>query len=163
MKKILLSLAMLFVMVLSAQAQFEKDTWYVNTSLTGLDLTHSKGEGTRFGFQVGGGGFLADNLALLVNFKGQYVKHGWNETMLGTQLRYYFSQCGVYGGLGMSYKHLSYNDAKENLICLTPEVGYAFFLGKNLTLEPAVYYDLSLNDFKDYSKFGIKIGFGYYF
>lgn len=163
MKKILVSLVMLVVVTLSAQAQFEKDTWYVNASLTGLDLTHSKAEGTRFGFQAGGGGFLADNLALLINFKGQYVKHGVDETMLGTQLRYYFSQCGVYGGLGLAYKHLSIGSVKENLICFTPEVGYAFFLNKNLTLEPAIYYDLSLNEFKDYSKFGFKIGFGYYF
>ncbi|MGL4851044.1 MAG: hypothetical protein ACRC3Z_00085 [Phocaeicola sp.] len=163
MKKILVGLAMLFAVALSAHAQFEKDTWYVNTSLTGLELTHSKAEGTRFGLHASGGGFLMDNLALLVTFKGDYVKHGVNETMLGTQMRYYFSQNGIYGGMGVAYKHLSINGVKDNLVCFTPEVGYAFFLNKNLTLEPAVYYDLSLNDFSNYSKLGFKLGFGYYF
>lgn len=76
---------------------------------------------------------------------------------------YYLSSCGVYGGLGMAYKHLSSGDYKKNLVCLTPEVGYAFFLGRNLTVEPAVYYDLSFNHTSEYSKLGFKIGFGLYF
>ncbi|MGL5938661.1 MAG: hypothetical protein ACRCY5_08100 [Phocaeicola sp.] len=163
MKKILVSLAMLFVVALSAHAQFEKNTWYVNTSLTGLEFTHSKEVGSRFGFQATGGGFLVDNLALLLSFKGEYMKHGFDTTMLGTQLRYYFHQCGAYGAMGLAYTHMSYGKAKHNLISFTPEVGYAFFLNKNLTIEPAVYYDLSLNEFVDFSKFGLKIGFGFYF
>ena len=130
---------------------------------TGLDLSHSKYEGTNFGFTLGGGAFVADNFAVLLNFKGQYVEHGTDETSIGAQGRYYLSSCGVYGGLGMAYKHLSSGDYKKNLVCLTPEVGYAFFLGRNLTVEPAVYYDLSFNHTSEYSKLGFKIGFGLYF
>lgn len=37
MKKFLVSLVMLVVTTLGAHAQFEKDVWYVNASLTGLD------------------------------------------------------------------------------------------------------------------------------
>ena len=163
MKKFLVSLVMLVVTTLGAHAQFEKDVWYVNASLTGLDLSHSKYEGTHFGFTLGGGAFVADNFAVLLNFKGQYVEHGTDETSIGAQGRYYLSSCGVYGGLGMAYKHLSSGDYKKNLVCLTPEVGYAFFLGRNLTVEPAVYYDLSFNHTSEYSKLGFKIGFGLYF
>ena len=76
MKKFLVSLVMLVVTTLGAHAQFEKDVWYVNASLTGLDLSHSKYEGTNFGFTLGGGAFVADNFAVLLNFKGQYVEHG---------------------------------------------------------------------------------------
>ena len=54
-------------------------------------------------------------------------------------------------------------DFRKHLVCLTPEVGYAFFLGRNLTVEPAVYYDLSLDETSQYSKLGFKIGFGLYF
>jgi hypothetical protein len=135
MKKFLVSLVMLVVTTLGAHAQFEKDVWYVNASLTGLDLSHSKYEGTNFGFTLGGGAFVADNFAVLLNFKGQYVEHGTDETSIGAQGRYYLSSCGVYGGLGMAYKHLSSGDYKKNLVCLTPEVGYAFFLGRNLTVK----------------------------
>ena len=163
MKKFLVSLVMLVVTTLGAHAQFEKDVWYVNASLTGLDLSHSKYEGTNFGFTLGGGAFVADNFAVLLNFKGQYVEHGTDETSIGAQGRYYLSSCGVYGGLGMAYKHLSSGDYKKNLVCLAPEVGYAFFLGRNLTVEPAVYYDLSFNHTSEYSKLGFKIGFGLYF
>lgn len=163
MKKFLVSLVLLAVTTLSAHAQFEKDVWYVNASLTGLDLSHSKYEGTNFGFTLGGGAFVADNVAVLATFKGQYVENGTDETSIGVQGRYYFSSCGVYGGMGMSYKHLANGDYKKNILCLTPEVGYAFFLGRSLTVEPAVFYDLSLNDTSHYSKLGFKIGFGLYF
>ena len=42
------------------------------------------------------------------------------------------------------------------------EAGYAFFLTRTVTIEPAVYYDLSFKD-SDLSKFGLKVGFGFYF
>lgn len=163
MKKFLAAVILLVVTTLSAHAQFEKDTWYVNASLTGLDLSHSKYEGTNFGFTLGGGAFVADNFMVLLNFKGQYVEHGIDETGVGAQGRYYISSCGIYGGLGMSYKHLSNDGFKKNIVCLTPEIGYAFFLGRNLTIEPAVYYDWSFKDTSDYSKVGFKLGFGFYF
>ncbi len=163
MKKILVSLMLLVMTALSAHAQFEKEVWYVNASLTGLDLSHSKNEGTNFGFALTGGAFVADNVAVLLNFKGNYVEHGMDETSIGAQGRYYFSSCGIYGGLGMAYKHLSCVGFKKNLVCLTPEVGYAFFLGRNVTIELSVYYDLSFSDISEFSKLGFKIGFGVYF
>ena len=163
MKKFLVSLVMLVVTTLGAHAQFEKDVWYVNASLTGLDLSHSKYEGTNFGFTLGGGAFVADNFAVLLNFKGQYVEHGTDETSIGAQGRYYLSSCGVYGGLGLAYKHLSNSVNRKDIVCLTPELGYAFFLNGTVTLEPAVYYDLSFMNCSEYSKLGFKIGFGFYF
>ena len=54
MKKIMLVLWVL-VAATQAYAQFEKGTWYLNTSVTGLNLSHSKYEGTNFGFSTGGG------------------------------------------------------------------------------------------------------------
>lgn len=163
MVKKLLFVLFLLVGCVQANAQFEKGKWYLNASLTGLDLSHSKYEGTNFGFSVGGGTFVADNLSVLLNFKGQYVEDGVNETAIGAALRYYFDKCGVYAGLGGSYKHLSNDGFKDNIYCLTPELGYAFFLNGTITIEPAVYYDMSLKNFSDYSKLGFKIGFGFYF
>lgn len=159
---------LLFVLVLllgcaQANAQFEKGKWYLNASLTGLDLSHSKYEGTNFGFSVGGGSFVADNLSVLINFKGKYVENGVDETSVGAGLRYYFDKCGIYTGLGCFFKHLNEGGVKDNLYCITPEVGYAFFINRTITIEPAVYYDISTKDFSEYSKLGIKIGFGFYF
>lgn len=42
------------------------------------------------------------------------------------------------------------------------EVGYAFFLGKSVTLEPAIYYDQSFKKHVDYSTVGLKLGIGIY-
>lgn len=161
-RKIFVSLMLTVCFALSAHAQFEKSGWYLNASLTGLDLTHSDYEETKFGLALTGGAFVADDVAILVSFRGQYVENGLDETAVGAQGRYYFSSCGVYGALGLNYKHLSGGGYKKDLVCLTPEVGYAFFLGRNVALEPAIYYDLSLDD-SDFNKFGLKVGFGVYF
>lgn len=82
MKKILVSLMLLVMTALSAHAQFEKEVWYVNASLTGLDLSHSKNEGTNFGFALTGGAFVADNVAVLLNFKGNYIDMEWMKPVL---------------------------------------------------------------------------------
>ena len=39
------------------------------------------------------------------------------------------------------------------------EAGYAFFLSRTVTLEPALYWNIN----NDRSKFGLKLGFGLYF
>ena len=39
------------------------------------------------------------------------------------------------------------------------EAGYAFFLSRTVTIEPAAYWNVN----SDRSKFGIKVGFGLYF
>lgn len=162
-KKILIVCLLLVTACVQAKAQFEKGTFFVNTSLTGLNLSHSKYEGTNFGLNVAGGAFVVDNLSVLVNFKGEYVENWMDETALGAGIRYYISSCGVYGGLGLAYKHLSNSVNRKNIVCMTPELGYAFFLNGTVTLEPAVYYDLSFMNCSQYSKLGFKIGFGFYF
>ena len=65
---------------------------------------------------------------------------------IGAGARYYFDQCGVYAGLLAKYAHTTGNDD------FVPEVhvGYAFFLGRHVTLEPEVYFEHSFND-SDYS------------
>ena len=42
------------------------------------------------------------------------------------------------------------------------EAGYAYFLSRTVTIEPAVYYKWRFND-SDMSRFGVKVGFGFYF
>ena len=161
-KKLLFVFALLLGCV-QANAQFEKGKWYLNASLTGLDLSHSKYEGTNFGLSVGGGTFVADNFAVLLNFKGKYVENGIDETTANAGVRYYFSSCGVYVGGGCGFKHLSDGEARKNLFCFTPEAGYAFFINRTVTIEPSVYYDISFKNTSNYSKLGFKIGFGFYF
>lgn len=161
MKKIALMICLLVVTV-AAQAQFEKGKWFVSPSLTGLDFSRdTEADRFSFGLQAQAGAFLVDNFALLVNA-------GANLNVLGSEMdyynagvgcRYYFSKVGIYLGtnVGMDcYKLGEYDDTK---LAFGMEAGYAFFLSRTVTIEPAAYWNV--ND--DRSKFGVRVGFGFYF
>ena len=83
-----------------------------------------------------------------------------DEISIGAGARYYFEQNGIFLGAGAEYSHFTPNN---NDLRIPVEVGYAFFVNKNITIEPAVYYKMSLADFSDNSTVGLKIGFGFYF
>lgn len=72
--------------------------------------------------------------------------------------RYYIVQNGLYLGANLKYLHAdhSYNDLMPGA-----EVGYAFYINRSVTIEPAIYYDHSFNN-SDYSTVGLKIGIGIY-
>jgi hypothetical protein len=78
---------------------------------------------------------------------------------VGAGGRYYIIQNGLYLGLNCKLIHTdhSYNDLMPGL-----EVGYAFFLSRTVTIEPAVYYDQSFKNHSDYSTIGLKVGIGVY-
>lgn len=163
MKKIIFSL--LFAVVsMGAFAQFEKGTKYVNASLTGFGLDYCKAGGFHLGISAGGGYFVADNWMLL----GQL---GWdhqdsaNEFNLGAGARYYMVDNGFFFGGGLRYGLISAGgdaDVVHN-VYLAPEVGYCFYLNDHVSIEPSFFVDMCLNHFKDYTKFGLKVSFGYYF
>lgn len=164
MKKIMI-ICCLLVASLSAHAQFEQGKWIVNPSITGLDLSHSKGSDTTFGIEAQGGNFLMDNVALLVTLGAQW-QDSYDSYALGVGGRYYFDKCGVYAGAGLKMNHVSLSNSlgggSDTNYLFNAEVGYAFFITRTVTIEPAVYYDLNLDGFK-YDKFGLKVGFGIYF
>lgn len=162
MKKLALIICLL-VASMAAQAQFEKGKWVVNPSMTGLDFSYSKGEKANFGFQAQGGAFLVDNVALMLTGGIDWHKHGKDIYSLGVGGRYYFDRCGVYLGAGLKMNRYSWEDDHHDTdFALGLEAGYAFFVSKTVTIEPGVYYDLSFKD-SDFSRFGLKVGFGFYF
>jgi len=161
MKKLIFGLCLLCMSV-AAKAQFEQGKWIVNPSVTGLNLSHSSFEDTRFGVSGQVGAFVIDNTALMVGVGGD-----WTETIdtyyASVGGRYYFQTTGIYLGAGLKTKHWKpESSGSVTDFAAFAEAGYAFFITKTITLEPAVYYDLSFKD-GDYSKFGLKVGFGLYF
>ena len=91
MKKLMLVVCLL-VATVAARAQFEKGTWLINPSVSGLNLSYNTGtDSARFGFDVKGGAFLADNAALLVDLGADWAK-GPDTYKLGVGGRYYFDQ-----------------------------------------------------------------------
>ncbi|MBQ8593343.1 MAG: DUF3575 domain-containing protein [Bacteroidaceae bacterium] len=167
MRKLLTMFAILLVTSMTARAQFEQNKWYFNAAVTELGLTYSGSEKFRMGVQASAGTFLFDNLALLLNAEGVYHKQGDRTASFGVGARYYFQQNGIFLGTGVKFKHYEYKGDEEittdfNDGLWSLEAGYAFFLSRTVTIEPSVYYDLSFKD-SDYSKLGLKIGFGLYF
>ena len=161
MRKIALLLAVLAVS-LTASAQFEEGKKYVGVSATGLDLNYNGSTKFSCGLEAKGGYFLEDNLMLMGNVG--YTRVGGDDPspdrfVFGAMGRYYIIQNGIYLGAGVNYKHSnhSYND-----IMPTVEVGYAFFINRTVTIEPALYYEQSMKNHGDYSNVGIRLGLGVY-
>lgn len=143
-----------------AHAQFESGKQYCCASLTGLNLSYNGSEELSLGIQAKAGYFFEDDMMLLAQAEYKHsglegVKDYW---ALGAQGRYYIEQNGIYLGAGMKLIHTgSYNDVMPGV-----EVGYAFFVSKQVTIEPAVYYDQSFKNHSDYSTVGVKVGIGIY-
>lgn len=143
-----------------AHAQFESGKQYCGASLTGLNLSYNGSEELSLGIQAKAGYFFEDDMMLLAQAEYKHsglegVKDYW---ALGAQGRYYIEQNGIYLGAGMKLIHTgSYNDMMPGV-----EVGYAFFVSKQVTIEPAVYYDQSFKNHSDYSTVCVKVGIGIY-
>ena len=161
MKKLALFVCLLVVTV-AAQAQFEKGKWILNPSITGLEFSHDTGtDKTSFGLEAKGGAFLLDNVALLVHAGAAWNSGGSDLDVytLGVGGRYYFNKIGVFLGADVNLNRYNWDGGDKTRFGFGMEGGYAFFLSRTVTIEPAVYWDIN----KDRSEFGLKVGFGFYF
>ena len=147
MKKIILAALMLCSFV-AGKAQFEAGTRYLGASVTNVGLSYSSEEKLRFGLEATGGYFLWDDIMLKANVGYNHRPH-LDDITLGLGGRYYFEQNGIFLGTGVEYCHeaKNYNDLR-----IPVEVGYCFYVNHYLSIEPALYYKMSLNDFRDKSK-----------
>ena len=154
-----MTLFFLLALTLGAKAQFEEGKKYVGASLTGLGLSYSSSTSFSLGLSAEAGYFIKDNWQLRAALDYDHQKHVDN---IGIDLgaRYYFQQNGIFLGAGLAYDHFT---KSINSVSIPLEVGYAFFLTRHVTLQPSVYYKMSLNKFSDCSRVGLRIGFGYYF
>lgn len=152
-------LLFLFVGTLTAQAQFEKGTKYLGASLSGFGMSYNSSEKFQLGIDAHAGYFVADCLLLHGSLGYEHTDQVDNVS-IGAGARYYFDQCGVFMGAGAEYLHHS---PSHNDVMIPVEVGYAFYVNHYITIEPSVYYKMSLHDFSDNSTVGFKIGLGFYF
>ena len=153
-------LVCLLVVTVATQAQFEKGKWIINPSLTGLALTHdTKGNETSFGFEAKGGAFLLDNVALLINAGAAWNQDDIDIYTLGVGGRYYFLKTGIYLGANVNLNRWDAKGWDDTKFSFGMEAGYAFFITRTVTLEPAAYW----NFYNGGSRFGLKVGFGIYF
>lgn len=160
MKKIIMLLVVLSTTI-SSFAQFEQGKYYVGAGLSGLDMNYSGANKFNFGFEAKVGYIVYDNWMLLAQFG---YEHKGNDEVgdcisAGISGRYYIIQNGLYLGVNTKLIHANhnYNDLMPGI-----ELGYAFFLNKSVTIEPAIYYDQSFKRHSDFSTIGLRLGIGVY-
>lgn len=144
------------VMAVAANAQFEKGKGYIGASMSGIDISNQTKE-----FHLGLNGQLGymfqDDLMALGQVGWDHWDKSGDSFVLGAGARYYIEQNGLYLGAGLKYKHADhYDDLLPGV-----QLGYAFFLGRTVTLEPEIYFDLSTKKF-DYTCYGLRVGIGVY-
>lgn len=160
MKKLFMAIAFATISATSAFAQFEKGKLYGGASLSGFDMSYSETTKFSLGLDVAAGTMIAQDWLLIGELGYLYQNSDTQTFSIGAKCRYYIEQNGLFLSLGAKYLHMfkDYND-----FYLTPEVGYCLFLNQSVMLEPSVYYNMSLSDFDDKGRFGIKIGLGFFF
>ncbi len=159
MKK-LVTLILLFVVTFTAaHAQFERGKRYVGASVSGLGLSYSSNEKFRMGLDAHAGYFIADCIMATANVGYEHTEN-MDDVRVGAGLRYYFDQNGIFLGAGAEYNHFT---KSNNDVMIPITAGYAFFINRYLTVEPSVYYKMSLHDFSGNSTVGFNIGLGFYF
>ena len=167
MKKVIMTLvALMMAMSMNAQkylneseTPFGQGKFYVAASLSNLNLNYSKASEWSFGLGAKVGYMFLDNWMVLGVLDYNNVSNGTIVTTeLGAGARYYFDKIGLDLGITAKYAHA------KNFDDFQPEfnVGYSFFLNRHVTIEPELFYKHSFKD-KDYSGFGLRVGFGYYF
>ena len=138
---------------------FEESKFYIGASLSGLTLNYSKASDWSLGLSAKAGYLFLDNWMVLGVIDYQNYSSGTvTSTNIGAGARYYFERNGVFLGLTAKYAHSTGVDEFKPEI----NVGYAFFLGHYVTLEPELYYEQSFMNSR-YSQFGLRLGFGVYF
>ena len=168
-KLILAAIALMMAMSVNAQntqkylnestTPFEESKFYIGASLSGLTLNYSKASDWSLGLSAKAGYLFLDNWMVLGVIDYQNYSSGTvTSTNIGAGARYYFERNGVYLGLTAKYAHATGVDEFKPEI----NVGYAFFLGHYVTLEPELYYEQSFKESK-YSQFGLRLGLGVYF
>ncbi|MBO4565334.1 MAG: outer membrane beta-barrel protein [Bacteroidaceae bacterium] len=159
MKKFVL-LVLLTVATTSAFAQFEKGTKYVGASLTGLNMAINDRQHFSFGLDAKAGYFIKNYWMVEGTFGWHTSRTHLDRCQIGAKLRYAQVENGLYYACGLKYIHerKSFNDLQ-----LTPELGYCYYLNHYISVEPAVYYDMSFTDFSKKSEVGLKVGIGIYF
>ena len=170
MKKIIFAAAAVLAFgFANAQDQTKKGKWLVeaNTNFgatqqagnTSFQLWSEDGE-TNWNLGAEGGYFVADNLAIKAGLG--YGDFGVNIFSYKVGAKYYLLNKFP---LEASFTGSSIENANENPSYLGLQGGYAWFIGKNISLEPGLRYNIALNDNYGSGKdvFQLNIGFALHF
>ncbi|KAF2330236.1 outer membrane beta-barrel protein [Flavobacterium daemonense] len=167
MKKIILgAIAVMTFGFANAQEQTAKGKWLIEantafgaqTGNTAFSLSSSDGE-TDWNVGAEGGYFVANNLAVKLGLG--YGDNGHSNIFsYKVGAKYYLLNKFP---LEASYTGVSIKDVDHNPSFVGLQGGYAWFVAKNVSVEPGVRYNITTND--DYAKsfFQFNVGFALHF
>ncbi len=177
MKKIILSLVVLFSFVAFSHAQTEQGMKVVeiNTAFgdnitgapigsTGIMFASSDGTSV-YNIGAEGGYFLADNIAIKLGLGlgGVSYDGGDSDSAFGYKIGTKYYIAGV-APFELSLNGSSIKDNDINPLWVGLQGGYAIFLADNVALEPGLRYNISLNnDYTDKGVFQGNMGFSMFF
>jgi len=173
MKKLILTAAAVFSLAFANAQDGEQTTkgkWLIeantnfgaaHTANTGIQFTtFSDDAGSRFNVGLEGGYFLMDNLAVKVGLGYGTVKVNSDADAVD---RFSYKIGAKYYIIGSIPVQIDYSgvstDADEDPSFFGIQGGYAIFLGDNVSIEPGLRYNLSLNDDFFTDAFQVNIGF----
>ena len=152
-----------------SSSQTSKGKWLIEANTgnamlgsTGLYLTSVDGE-TSYNLGLDGGYFIMDDLAVKagLGYGGSSVEGSLSTFSYRLGAKYYVNSMIP---VTLDLTGASIEDANENPMWLGIGAGYAWFVGKNVSIEPGLRYNLSLNeDFTDEGVFQFNIGFALHF
>ena len=91
--------------------------------------------------------------------------NGSSEFNVGLQAKggYFLADNLAVVGL-IGYNHVGGDDETPDRVSLGVQgrLGYAFFINRHVTIEPALYYEQSFKDHSKYSNVGLRLGLGIY-
>ena len=160
MKKLIFTLLLAVAGFGTASAQFEKGKYYLGATTNMAGLAYSKAEKVNFNVGLNAGYMIEQDWLLIVEAGCDYRNSDMQSFYAGAKCRYLIEQNGLFLQVGGKFRHHIPN---LNDVLITPELGYCFFLNRHLTVEPSLYYDISLKDYSEYSKVGLKVGLAWYF
>ena len=152
-----------------SSSQTSKGKWLIEANTgnamlgsTGLYLTSVDGN-TSYNIGLDGGYFIMDDLALKagLGYGGSSAEGALSTFSYRLGAKYYVNSMIP---VTLDLTGASIEDANENPMWLGIGAGYAWFVGKNVSIEPGLRYNLSLNeDFTDEGVFQFNVGFALHF
>ncbi len=141
----------------------EANTGNAMIGSTGIMFSSSDGDSS-FNLGLDGGYFIMDDLAIKAGLGyGSQSQGDFDTNTISYRLggKYYVNSMIP---VTLDLTGASIKDLDENPLWLGIGAGYAWFLGDNVSIEPGIRYNHSLNeDFTDEGVFQVNIGFALYF
>lgn len=129
---------------------------------TGIFFSSSNGESS-YNIGLDGGYFIMDDLAIKAGLGYGGGSSDFDASVLSYRLgaKYYINSMIP---VTVDLTGASIEDANENPLWLGLGAGYAWFITDNVSIEPGLRYNLSLNEnFTDEGIFQFNVGFALYF